>query len=148
MSTSKQLVTALEKSDWLDRVLILSAFMFFFLVILFILKQRILDRGMRVAFWWTRFLPDFSGDAELLQMGKGDVISGTSSVASMIASPVSVAAASLISTTATLLSTHDSGVLEAGSTISASSSFIESTPSADTTADTSGQIPGAVHVEL
>ena len=59
MSTSKQLITALEKSDWLDRILIISGFVFFLLVVLFILKQRILDRGLKIAFWWTRFLPDF-----------------------------------------------------------------------------------------
>ena len=60
MSTSKQLITALEKSDWVDRILIISGFVFFLLVVLFILKQRIIDRGLRVAFWWTRFIPDFS----------------------------------------------------------------------------------------
>jgi protein transport protein SEC20 len=66
MGTSKQLITALEGADWIDRMLILSAFVFFVLVVLFVLKQRILDRGIRIAFWWTRFLPDFSGDANLL----------------------------------------------------------------------------------
>lgn len=67
MSTSKQLVTALEKSDWLDRILIISGFVFFLLVVLFILKQRIIDRGLKIAFWWTRFLPDFSSDEELFR---------------------------------------------------------------------------------
>ncbi|PFH49894.1 hypothetical protein AMATHDRAFT_146616 [Amanita thiersii Skay4041] len=66
MGSSKQLITALEKSDWLDRMLIISAFVFFMLVVLFIAKQRILDRSLRIAFWWTRFLPDFSGDEKLL----------------------------------------------------------------------------------
>lgn len=66
MSTSKQLITALEKSDWLDRILIISGFVFFLLVVLFILKQRIIDRGLKIAFWWTRFLPDFSSDEALL----------------------------------------------------------------------------------
>ena len=37
---------------------------------LFIVKERLLDRGFRIAFWWTRFLPDFSGD-ELLLAGTG-----------------------------------------------------------------------------
>ncbi|KAF8656311.1 hypothetical protein AX16_002613 [Volvariella volvacea WC 439] len=68
MDTSKQLITALEKSDWIDRLLIFFAFTFFLLVVLFIIKQRIIDRGIRIAFWWTRFIPDFSGDAELLQV--------------------------------------------------------------------------------
>lgn len=35
----------------------LAALTFFILVVLFIAKQRIIDRGLLVAFWWTRFLP-------------------------------------------------------------------------------------------
>jgi len=31
--------------------------MFFILVVLFILKQRFIDRGLRIALWWTRFIP-------------------------------------------------------------------------------------------
>ncbi|KAF7331699.1 hypothetical protein MKEN_00049700 [Mycena kentingensis (nom. inval.)] len=83
MDTSKQLITALEKADWLDRVLIFAALGFFLLVVLFILKQRIFDRGIRLAFWWTRFLPDFSGDTELLvaEKGTGTVVATASSVA-------------------------------------------------------------------
>ncbi|CAK5273838.1 unnamed protein product [Mycena citricolor] len=70
LDTSKHLVTALEKADTLDRLLIGAALVLFILVVLFILKQRIFDRGMRVAFWWTRFLPDFSGDGDLLNVGR------------------------------------------------------------------------------
>ncbi|KAH0835896.1 Sec20-domain-containing protein [Lanmaoa asiatica] len=61
ISTSKQLVTALEQTDWLDRVLIISALVFFGLVVLFVLKQRILDRGLRIVFWWTKFVPGVGG---------------------------------------------------------------------------------------
>jgi protein transport protein SEC20 len=57
LGSSKQLVTALEKADWLDRLLIFAALIFFALIVLFILKQRLVDRGLRIAFWWTRFLP-------------------------------------------------------------------------------------------
>ncbi|KAH9024799.1 hypothetical protein EDB84DRAFT_1273790, partial [Lactarius hengduanensis] len=64
LGTSRQLVTALEKADWLDRLIIFAALILFALVILFILKQRTVDRGLRVAFWWTRFLP--SGDSRLV----------------------------------------------------------------------------------
>jgi protein transport protein SEC20 len=39
MGTSKQLIVALERSDWLDRMLILSGIMFFSVIVLFILKQ-------------------------------------------------------------------------------------------------------------
>jgi len=70
LGTSKQLVTALEKADWLDRLLIFAALIFFALVILFILKQRIVDRGLRIAFWWTRFLPSMDrADSRLVSNG-------------------------------------------------------------------------------
>ena len=93
MYTSKQLVTALEKSDWLDRVLILSGFFFFIMVVLFILKQRIVDRGIRLAFWWTRFIPSFSDDAALLQ----SVEKGMANAVVSVTSSLSVVAASLAS---------------------------------------------------
>jgi len=68
LGASKQLVTALEKADWLDRLLIFAALAFFALIILFILKQRIVDRGLRIAFWWTRLLPSRDrGDSILAQ---------------------------------------------------------------------------------
>lgn len=60
LDTSKHLIIALQKSDWMDRLLLLGALIFFFLVCLFILKQRVLNKTFRAAFWWTRFLPDFS----------------------------------------------------------------------------------------
>lgn len=107
MGTSKQLIVALEKSDWLDRVLIISALAFFLLVVLFILKQRILDRSIRIAFWWTRFLPDFGGDAELLRMEKG-IKAATSTAASIassaVASAVPVSAAVWSSSTSVSMS--------------------------------------------
>ncbi|KAM6503614.1 Sec20 domain containing protein [Amanita muscaria] len=105
MSTSKQLVTVLEKTDWLDRMLIVSAFAFFLLVVLFIVKQRVIDRGLRIAFWWTRFLPDFSADEEVLR--SGEIVSSLSKLATDTASTVSVVA------TVTLLATLSSlGVQE------------------------------------
>ncbi|KAH8113957.1 Sec20-domain-containing protein, partial [Phellopilus nigrolimitatus] len=54
---SRTLVTALARADWLDRALVAAALGVFVLVVLFVLKQRVLDRGVRLAFWWTRFLP-------------------------------------------------------------------------------------------
>jgi protein transport protein SEC20 len=62
-------------------VLIISALVFFFLVVLFILKQRVFDRGLRVALWWTRFLPDFTtGDTQLTK--GGDLTTSTTAVVS------------------------------------------------------------------
>ncbi|KAK2464548.1 hypothetical protein APHAL10511_003406 [Amanita phalloides] len=96
MGTSKQLVKALEKADWLDRMLIISAFVFFLLVVLFIVQQRIIGRGLRIAFWWTRFLPD------LTEKPPNAIPSGVVSSASILSSAVSssLAAATISSSSA------------------------------------------------
>ncbi|EIN08423.1 hypothetical protein PUNSTDRAFT_144022 [Punctularia strigosozonata HHB-11173 SS5] len=97
MGTSKQLITALEKSDWLDRMLILSGLLFFLLVVLFILKQRILDRGLRLALWWTRFLPSDSGwksvEQELVQAERGEFTELTTAITTIVGSVTSLASA-------------------------------------------------------
>ena len=82
MGTSRQLIAALEKSDWLDRLLLLSATVFFFLVVLFILKQRIVDRGLRIALWWTRFLPSGDIDFDLMEKGQAAVMNSATALAS------------------------------------------------------------------
>ncbi|KAH9899354.1 Sec20-domain-containing protein [Cubamyces lactineus] len=103
MSTSKHLITALEKADWMDRMLVLAGLIFFVLVVLFILKQRLVDRSIRIAFWWTRFIPDFSGDeAALRAMEKGeasviDTASSVVSAASTLVAGASTAVASIAS---------------------------------------------------
>lgn len=56
LGSSRQLVSALEKTDTLDRLLIMAALVFFCLVVLFILEQRVLQKGFRIAFWWIRFV--------------------------------------------------------------------------------------------
>jgi len=103
LGTSKQLVTALEKADWLDRILIFAALTFFVLVVLFILKQRIVDRGLRIAFWWTRFLPsigrsDSPFDAKEVIADKAAVTS--QSVAAVVSSIIAT------SSTATALASQ------------------------------------------
>ncbi len=93
MGTSKKLVKALEKTDWLDRMLIISAFVFFLLVVLFILQQRIIIRGLRIAFWWTRFLPDFSEDKKLLDLAKvAPTLSAVVSDSAILSSALSTSA--------------------------------------------------------
>lgn len=111
MSTSKHLITALEKSDWLDRLVILAALAFFVLVVLFILKQRIVDRGLRIALWWTRFVPSFSGDEALLAMEKGEA--ALSASASSVATAASTALASASTVVASIASsaTSDPGTI-------------------------------------
>jgi protein transport protein SEC20 len=99
LGTSKQLVTALQKADWLDRILIFAGLAFFILVVLFILKQRVLDRGFRIAFWWTRFLPNLErGDSQLgvkedmMEKGITTTQSVTSVASSVVASTVTTLA--------------------------------------------------------
>ena len=103
LGTSKQLVTALEKADWLDRLLIFAALIFFALVILFILKQRIVDRGLRIAFWWTRFLPSMQqGNSRMaangVMMEKATIhTTDTTTLTSTIVSSMTTALASQVS---------------------------------------------------
>ncbi|KAG5339776.1 hypothetical protein C0989_003576 [Termitomyces sp. Mn162] len=114
MGTSKQLITALEKSDWIDRVLIISAFVFFLLVVLFVIKQRIVDRGLRLAFWWTRFLPDFSEDPALMDIEKQNN-PAFALTTSLISSVLSVTATMVASSTPTpLIPPTDYGGFDAG----------------------------------
>jgi hypothetical protein len=49
LSTSKSLITSLEKADYLDRFLLLFALIFFVLVCIYVIKRRILDKGFHVA---------------------------------------------------------------------------------------------------
>ncbi|KAG5730096.1 hypothetical protein E4T56_gene1862 [Termitomyces sp. T112] len=114
MGTSKQLITALAKSDWIDRVLIISAFVFFLLVVLFVIKQRIVDRGLRLAFWWTRFLPDFSEDPALMDIEKQNN-PAFALTTSLISSVLSVTATMVASSTPTsLIPPTDYGGFDAG----------------------------------
>ncbi|KAG8958936.1 hypothetical protein FRC03_008684 [Tulasnella sp. 419] len=57
MHTSKTLVTALERADNLDRMLIISALVLFLAVVAYILKKRVIDKGLWLAFWWVKYLP-------------------------------------------------------------------------------------------
>jgi len=97
LTTSKQLVTALEKADRMDKLLITAGLVFFFLVILFILKQRVVDRGIRIALFWTRFIPRKAKTIEdILERGDLKVISTVTSVASSV---TALAASALSSAT-------------------------------------------------
>ncbi|KAG2049797.1 Sec20-domain-containing protein [Suillus hirtellus] len=78
LGTSKQLITALEKTDWLDRILIISGLVFFGLVVLFIIKQRIVDRGLRIALFWTRFFPSPGSSTRGVVQKAGEVVTSVS----------------------------------------------------------------------
>ena len=147
MTTSKHLITALEKSDWMDRMLIFAGLIFFVLVVLFILKQRLVDRSLRIALWWTRFIPDFSGDEALLAMEKGEVSLTASSVvatASAVVTTVATVAASLASSVAYVESTDLlASSMEASTAVSDIPSTVASEPSAspDPDATTASSVP-------
>jgi protein transport protein SEC20 len=110
MDTGRQLIRLMEKADWMDRLLIFAALAFFFLVVLFILKQRIVDRGLRIAFFWTRFIPDFGGDASLyesLEAGKltSAISATTSPAAASLTQTLESSLGSLAATTAAAFAT-------------------------------------------
>ncbi|EJF55892.1 Sec20-domain-containing protein [Dichomitus squalens] len=109
MTTSKHLITALEKSDWMDRMLIFAGLAFFVIVVLFIIKQRLVDRGLRVALFWTRFVPDFSGDEALLAAEKGEVPASLSLAASSV---VSATVLTVVATASTVLLASSASSLE------------------------------------
>lgn len=134
MGTSKQLVTALEQTDWLDRVLIISALIFFGLVVLFVLKQRILDRGLRIAFWWTKFIPGIDGTRGQAtgEMSKEVVVDRGISLTSIAVTATAIPStlASVLAATATPSSYTEDGSYVGESMVS-SSIISASTATAD-----------------
>lgn len=73
----------------MDKLLIMAGLVFFSLVVLFILKQRVIDRGIRIALFWTRFIPRKAKAVEsVLERGDLEVTSTTTSVATSIATLV------------------------------------------------------------
>ena len=161
MTTSKHLITALEKSDWLDRMLVFAGLAFFVLVVAFILKQRIVDRGLRIAFWWTRFIPDFSGDEALLAMEVGEAsLSATASSVASVVSTALVTASTAATSLASSVSSTDGGSLASHSASDTTSNLptspisesplpaAESTDIIPSTAEEPTETPSSQHDEL
>jgi len=48
MNISKALITSLESADTLDRLIIMAALVFFILCCIWVLKRRVLDKGLRL----------------------------------------------------------------------------------------------------
>jgi protein transport protein SEC20 len=124
LGASKQLVTALEKADWLDRLLIFAALAFFALVVLFILKQRIVDRGLRIAFWWTRLLPSRDRGDSILPAQEVTV----EKVYITPQSVAEVASSTIAATAATIMSQVHHAVESDWDTLSTSSLEMETLP--------------------
>jgi protein transport protein SEC20 len=96
LQTSKVLITALERSDTLDRLLILSSLFLFLAVTAYILKKRIIDKGISLAFWWVKYLPSSSSSSaagnarsvsNAVEKGTRIVASSLNSVAKSIETP-------------------------------------------------------------
>ena len=127
LGASKQLVTALEKADWLDRLLIFAALAFFALVVLFILKQRIVDRGLRIAFWWTRLLLSRDQGDSILAVQEVTVEKGyinPQTVAEVASSTIAATATAVISQT----QAHHAAESEDWDTLSTSSLEMDTVP--------------------
>lgn len=75
LSTSSKLVKQLERADWYDRIIIISALVFFLTVVGFIVKRRVLDEAARGVGWWV------GGSYKLVGMGLGKLVPGTKAVA-------------------------------------------------------------------
>lgn len=106
LNTSKALVTALERSDWLDRLLIFASLALFLMVAAYIVKKRLIDKGVWLAFWWVKYVPFPSSKAsradkalDLVEKGinssSGQVAQSVVTAAASVATAASVAAASM-----------------------------------------------------
>lgn len=114
LDTSKGLITALERTDWLDRVLIIGALAVFLLACAWIVKVRVFDRAVGIAFWWVRFLPSVDlgvggdADAKMIQeLEKGARVASSTLQDAAATSALSAVAQSLYATlsgTSTILS--------------------------------------------
>ncbi|KAL4079393.1 Sec20-domain-containing protein [Scleroderma citrinum] len=103
LGSSRELITALEQTDTLDRLLIGAALVFFVLVVLFILEQRILEKSLRIAFWWTRFvsLPSWSSERSEVNIVEKGTTLGRTAIASVVSSSTVVAASATLIPTLT-----------------------------------------------
>lgn len=65
LTTSKALITSLERADFLDRLILLFALLFFGLCCAWIFKRRVVDKGLRVAGAMGRVVAGGKGKDEL-----------------------------------------------------------------------------------
>ena len=77
----------------MDKILIVAGLIFFSLVVLFILKQRVIDRGIRIALFWTRFIPRKAKAIESV-LERGDL--KVTTTATSIATTITALAASVL----------------------------------------------------
>jgi protein transport protein SEC20 len=114
LETSKGLITALERTDWLDRVLILGALGVFLLACAWIVKVRVFDRAVGIAFWWVRFMPSLGGAEDRLmeELERGArAVAAAGSTSSTLAGGTRTTLASAVSQTASSVLSEASATL-------------------------------------
>ena len=126
LETSKGLITALERTDWLDRMLIMGGLAVFLLACAWIVKVRIFDRAVGIAFWWVRWLPSIDfGNAEDRMMR--ELEKGARVVESVVTSSVASATSALGAAKETLASTASSVVSKASEASEVLATFVDAT---------------------
>jgi protein transport protein SEC20 len=118
LDTSRGLITALERTDWFDRLLIFLALAVFLGTCVWIVKVRVVDRALRLGFWWVKYLPfpsqggNGNGNADVAVHGKmegsSDIMGAvvTTTLASVIAEVTNTALAEAVGA-------HARGLVEA-----------------------------------
>ncbi|KAF8316838.1 Sec20-domain-containing protein [Clavulina sp. PMI_390] len=114
LTTSKTLIASLQQADWLDRMIIFSSLAIFLLAVAYIVKKRVIDRGLWLAFWWVKYLPMPKRSAAQVAVNVGKAT--LSSVSSSTPPPASIATESV--TAATEFATTLSSLIATASTLS------------------------------
>ncbi|KAI8447988.1 Sec20-domain-containing protein, partial [Phakopsora pachyrhizi] len=96
MKTSKALLNSLKRADLIDRLLIVFGFGFFSLVCLYILKKRILDRGISLVSAILSPLTRLSSSSSSKQVVTEGLVKSNGELEKIIATVTSIATASLI----------------------------------------------------
>ncbi|KAJ3754919.1 Sec20-domain-containing protein [Lentinula raphanica] len=126
MDASQQLITALQKSDRMDRLLIFFGLLCFFLSVSIVLKERLIDRSVRLAFWWTRFLS--SGSTKDFTQSVASISGDSLMTASSVFASATASSVSLASTATSIVSSTSSSTYESDASIhSPLSTLLEST---------------------
>jgi protein transport protein SEC20 len=134
LDTSKNLVTALEKTDWLDRLLILGALIVFLLTCAWIIKVRVFDRMIRLTFWWVKWLPSWKSDQVLDELERGARIL-TSSTQRVVSTTISTIVTTTESVTSHITTAATTGTTPSSITHTTSEdllSFLDEIPAAMT----------------
>lgn len=123
LNVSKAIITSLERADYIDRLLIVAALLFFVLVCAFIIKRRVLDKGLRIVSFVGRLVP---------RGAKSKASQSAIKSASSLASVAMSTATALLSTASTIAAVASSSV-SASSSNSASETMASPIPEATST---------------